>query len=197
MQDTDQAVLGLIERTMLLPDAVTATLAEALQRLRPADGQEAERGRLEGELARVEAELGRLTEAIVAGGPLTALVERLQAGERQLEQLRTELGALVELEHVQRLDLRLVEPKLREVLDDWRAWLAKEQPQPARQILRKLLDGRLRFSPDKDGAGRFYRFEGVGRLEAVLSGALRDQLPKAVVAPTGFEPVFECDRVFA
>ena len=61
-----------------------------------------------------------------------------------------------------------------------------------RQILRKILDGRLKFTPHEKDGERYYTFEGTGRLEPVLAGLVRfeNQLPKALVAPTGFEPVF-------
>ncbi len=44
------------------------------------------------------------------------------------------------------------------------------QPIQARQILKKLLDGRLVFTPSEDGT--VYVFEGRGKLEPVLAGVV-------------------------
>ena len=53
----------------------------------------------------------------------------------------------------------------------------------ARQILRKLLVGRLVVTPDGDQA----EVAGTGTLGNFLSGII---LPKGMASPTGFEPVF-------
>ena len=49
----------------------------------------------------------------------------------------------------------------------------------ARQILRRLLVGRLVFTPREDEAGRYYEFAGKGSISEVLSG---------VVLPKGWWP---------
>ena len=55
----------------------------------------------------------------------------------------------------------------------------------ARQALRALVPQRLVFAPkDLDGE-RVYDFSGVAVLDRLLSGIV---MPKALVAPTGFEP---------
>jgi hypothetical protein len=57
---------------------------------------------------------------------------------------------------------------------------------PARAALQALLRGRLVFSPN--GAG--YHFAGAGTIAPVIAGAV-GAFAKGVVAPTGFEPVFQ------
>ncbi len=76
--------------------------------------------------------------------------------------------------------------ELRANLADWRGLLRQEAPQ-ARPALRALLAGRLVFVPRaSDDGERFYEFSGPGTLGSVVAGLA---LPKAVVAPTGIEPV--------
>jgi hypothetical protein len=111
-------------------------------------------------------------------GALPSLVAQVPEREHQRERLERELAALDQMAHIAHLDLARLEREVHRVLDDWRGLLTKHVAQ-ARQILRKLIDGRLRFRPE----GRGFVFEGTGRLEPILSGTV---LPKAVVAPTGF-----------
>ena len=56
----------------------------------------------------------------------------------------------------------------------------------ARQILAKLLVGRLTFTPRTGAEGRYYEVTGRGRLDPILSTVL--PLPPALVTPAGFEP---------
>ena len=56
---------------------------------------------------------------------------------------------------------------------------------PTRQILRKLFKGdRVAFTPMTDGSESRYEFEGTALLGGLLTGRT-----KALVSPTGFEPV--------
>ena len=87
---------------------------------------------------------------------------------------------------VPRRYLRRVEQDLRAKLADWRGPLSRNVAQ-ARQALRSLVPERLTFTPKNEGGERFYVFEGMAVLDRFLAGIA---LPKALVAPTGFEPVF-------
>ena len=48
----------------------------------------------------------------------------------------------------------------------------------ARQVLRKVLAGRLTFTPRTGRRPAYYEFEGEGRLEPILAGLLLALLPK-------------------
>ena len=63
---------------------------------------------------------------------------------------------------------------------EWQTAL-HENVQQSQQALRKLLAGRLVFTPDRDGG---WSFTAEGRLEAVVAGRLPG-LPTSVVSPTG------------
>lgn len=183
----DRAVLTLIESVVLRPEVIVAAVEEAVARLRPAD-EATERQRLHAELARAEKELDHLTTAIATGGQVATLVAAVRERERQRDHLRQELTALDQLAQVARLDLAQLKQALEAKLAEWRGLLTRHV-QAARQILRKVLDGRLVFTPYKDDGG-YYTFEGVGRLEPILAGTvlLENQLPKALVTPERFDP---------
>ena len=71
------------------------------------------------------------------------------------------------------------------------AWLLRRVAR-ARQILRKLLVGRLTFTPDTDDRGTFFEFKGQGSLGRVLEGLVAQPthfLPvQGIASPWGFEP---------
>ena len=66
-------------------------------------------------------------------------------------------------------------------LDEWRE-IALRHVLSGRQILRKLLDGRLKFTSDNGNCS----FEGAGCLEPLLAAVV---LSQALVALAGFEPL--------
>jgi hypothetical protein len=82
---------------------------------------------------------------------------------------------------------RLEDLARRKVLD-WRKTMRRHVPQ-ARQVLQKMLRGRLTFKPEQRGKQRGYRLTGQGSLMPLLTGMI-PELSQAVASPTGFEPVF-------
>ena len=62
----------------------------------------------------------------------------------------------------------------------------------ARQIFRKLLIGRLTFTPDTDDTGRFFAFKGQDSLGRVLEGLVAQPTHsppvQGISSPWGFEP---------
>src|SRR4029453_10806747 len=57
------------------------------------------------------------------------------------------------------------------LLQEWRGRIGGH-PQQARQILSKLLVGRLTFTPKTENGVAFYEFTGSGALEPILAGVL-------------------------
>jgi hypothetical protein len=86
-------------------------------------------------------------------------VGAVNAREAQLETLRGELRALDQLTQVGQLGRIQLERTARECLTDWQGLLAG-QPVQARQMLRKLLEGRLVFTPMADGTAVEFRGPG-------------------------------------
>ncbi len=107
--------------------------------------------------------------------------------ERQRGGLHERVAALDGLERVASLDVKRIEQDLYARLSDWRELLRRHVFE-ARQMLRKVIVGRLTFTPREDAGARWYEFAGQGTLRNVISGLA---LPKGLVAPTGFEPVFQ------
>ena len=125
---------------------------------------------------------------------MPALVAALQQREQRRQQARTELAALDRMSSRSTdFDAHRVLGDLREHLTDWQGMLHQEAPH-ARQALKALLTGRLAFTPKCQGGERWYEFSGPGTVSKLIEGLV---FPKGVVAPTGFEPVFEPCRAFA
>lgn len=82
MERSDVAVLTSIERDILQPDVIAATLRKAMERLKPqaAAAQDARLG-IEKQLATVERDLVRLTAAVTAGGEQDTLVAAITERE--------------------------------------------------------------------------------------------------------------------
>ena len=188
MRAADEAVLEAIESDVLQPAIVEAAVARALQMLTAPQEVEQRRVHLERALASVQGELARLTSAIAAGGDLPALIAALKARDAERDRLTLDLAAIARRASAPQLDRAQLTAKLRERLEDWRGLVRRHVPQ-ARQILRKLLRGRLVFTPEVRGSCEGYRFTGEGALDRFLSGFLLDA--QAVASPTGFEPVFQ------
>jgi RecC C-terminal domain len=129
------------------------------------------------ELADVEARIRRLTEAIQMGGALAPLVADLKALTSRREHL---VGRLNGERRVGVADLRALEAELRGYLAEWVEMLHRN-PQQSRQMLRKLIDGRIIVHPREESAELEFRCS-LGKLIAGLD------VPKAMVTPAGFEP---------
>jgi hypothetical protein len=182
---TDTAVLAHIEGVLLHPDVIS----EALRRLTEPDPTteppEQQRARLHRDLAQVERELVHFTDAIAAGGKIETVVKAIQLREKRRSELQAMLARLDGLATAP-LDLTALRPKISALLADWRG-LAGRHVGATRQLLRKLLVGRITFTPEREGV---VRFRGEGTLAPII-GLLAIQGVPAGVAPTGFEPVFK------
>lgn len=109
---------------------------------------EAERKQATATLKRIEAELVNLV-ALAASSGSVALLDGIKSRERQKADRQTKLGHLDGLALVPNLDRAALRESLREQLDDWRNLLLAE-PVLARQILRKVLRGKLDFDAGKE-----------------------------------------------
>ncbi len=180
----NRAVLSTIESDILQPGVVEAAIRKAIYQLRPTEG-ESKRDALKADLTVVEAEIAHLTEAIAKGGDIPSLVAAIKEREERRERIEAEIGAAESLERVAQLDLGRIDLDLRDRLTDWQG-LLQRQPVQARQILRKLLVGRLTFTPQEGG---HLRFTGKASLGRVLEGGI---FAKRMVTRAGFEPAAPC-----
>jgi hypothetical protein len=187
----DAAFLDAIRKALddgILRDAVTRAVALQRERQGPARERQAA---FERELLSVEQRIGRLVDAITAGGPIEELVDRLKAerarkaallGERTAVRMRAAEQRPAEL--VARLLARA--SNLRQLLG--------VHVGRTRQLLAVMLSGPVHMLPVVEDGQHGYRFRGRLRLGGILGGILDGEALEtrcAVVAPTGFEPVFQ------
>jgi len=185
MDLTNEAILKTIEQEILHPEVVQRALRRVLGELNaPTDTVVPHRTALQAELAVLEQELARLAAGVAQGGDLTVLLEGIRAREQRRRALQEELAGLEGLRPVSARDLQDIQRDVEGRLTDWRGLLRRQVVQ-SRQILRKLLVGRIVFRQREDGV---YEFSGQASLGRVLAGIV---CTKAGVAPTGFEPVFQ------
>jgi chromosome segregation ATPase len=113
-------------------------------------------------MRRLDGELRRLADVIATGGrDLSRLTAAVRERERERLRLQARVAELATRSQLARLDRARLNKDLRERLTDWQG-LIQQQPQQARQGLRKLLEGRLVFAPTADGTA--VEFTGQGCL---------------------------------
>jgi DNA invertase Pin-like site-specific DNA recombinase len=185
MEAADQLVFDAITEDVLNPEVIEHAVSHAVARvLEETSGGHSRRDDIEAALRRVNEERDRLVGAIAAGGNLDALVGALQERERQRADLQRELTELTTLTRTN-IDRRGVERAVRERLAEWQAVLGRQTVQ-ARQIVTKLLDGKVTLTPttDADGAPA-YEVRATFTLGRFFQGILG---PRAMASPTATEP---------
>ncbi len=186
LDEANASVLRQIESDVLHPDVVMEAVRQAVDRLRPSQGElEAKRKALIAEVETIDAELARLADAIAAGGNLPALLDAVRERERQKQRLSRSLDDLTGMRQIGQVDQRRLEKDLRARLANWQGLLQQHVPQ-ARQILKRLLVGRLVFTPRTNGVERLCEFKGESPIGKILEGLV---VTKPLASPTGFEPV--------
>jgi hypothetical protein len=180
----DRAVLTAIREVLeerVLEQAVTRTM----ERLRAARaGDVGGRAALERELGAVEASMANLGEAVKRGRATDSLLELLEAEHAKRAGLRDQLALFDQRAEMAGQDQRALVKDLRARVGDLEGLLGRQVTQ-TRQILRKLLVGRLVCQPFDDGRRRGYRFTGTVSYERMLPA---EAIPRYVVTPAGFEP---------
>jgi site-specific DNA recombinase len=185
MDRANEEVLAVLERDVLYPDVTKAVVRKALEKFKASEHEWKERRQtLLKQISAVDAESKRLVLAVSAGGDIPALVEALKASHERKDVLLSELATVNTYQHSE-ADYDELEKELQAHFESsWKTILTRQVGQ-TRQILRKLFNGdRLPFTPAKDGAGSRYEFKGTASIGRLVTGHA-----KALVSPTGFEPV--------
>ena len=192
MRSADAAVTETLLEELLTPDRLADVVRRLLARAQAErDTPDTTRVDVERQLAQVETALDRLTAAVAAGGDVPALVEAIKTQDvrrRTLQQRLEELQrAPVAFDHQ-------LERRLRVAVTEWRAVLGRQVGQ-ARQIVTKLLAGRLTFVPERRNGRCGFRFQATGTVEKLIAGVVPGQLSTlhTVASPTGsvsYQPVF-------
>jgi hypothetical protein len=181
-------VLRALEATCLTPNAVTAIVHKAIVMMRPADGTAVpRRAALRADLAVIEARIAELIAAVGRAPDLDSLLAALRTQEQCRAALRAELNTLDGLERVGTLDPAAVTPIILEKLGGFTGLLTRRVDE-ARAILRRLLQGRIRFVPQPDGV---MEFVGYASLEPLFTGTVAIDVGKAAQSSRGHEPL--CD----
>src|SRR6266851_1058996 len=164
-------LVAQLRSDVLSPAVLDAVLDRALE-LERSPEQPDRRVALADELARLEREIARYTDAVAQGGSLPSILTALHEREGR----RQELHAQLEYQDglglaVRAFDQKAVRRELRELLTDWQGLLEGE-PAQARQILRKLLEGRVVMQPRADSTGRFYDWTATATYGRILTGVV-------------------------
>jgi hypothetical protein len=178
--DADDAVLEKVGH-LLTPDVVDRIVEETLARY-TASGAAERQHHLERERQVVQDELARLVTAVAAGGAeLQALTAAIRQREWRCQEIDEELARLrFRNKAVDRLGF---DTALRARMKEWRTLLRKRHEQ-GRQVLQKLVVGRLVFTPQPDG---MIAFRGHGTLKGLLFdgqiAALRRAANSGMISP--------------
>lgn len=174
----NDAVLRTIGGDVLRPAVVNAVIAGVLDAQRPeVFAHDLEQRRRE--LAELDAEIARLTDAVAAGGRLPGLLAGLQAREQRRNDMNSQIAALAATAPFH-ADRRAIQRHVREQVAAWRALLTTEI-NDGRELLRQVLAGPLRFTPAAD---KSYQFEGEAAIGRMLAGALGSAT--ILASPAGF-----------
>jgi len=166
-----------------------AEVIEAARTMHAAIAQPERPTQLRRELATIERELSRLTDAVAGGaGAIPVLVERMQQAETkrravvaELQQVRQRRPAPV---------WRDIEKRLRTTFADWQARLRKDVA-GARELLRQALTGPIRFTPAVERGYHVIRFEGRVCLRAAFGEDVVMNLASLTGNQIDYTPVFQ------
>jgi len=189
MDEADALLLATLKRDVmeasLIDGIVEQTLRDWRASTRPLEGQ---REDLEQRLGEIAGELRNLTDALAAGAPVSSVQDAIRARERERRELQ---GQLEHVDGLSRADADGAELSrtLHARLTNWQGLLDRE-PLQARQILRKLVPGRLEFVPGA-GCGRSVLHD--PRPGLVLEAAGRDCGQQFGRAHGGDRPNIRCE----
>ena len=186
MEAANEAVLKVLEKDVLHPDMTDAVVRKAVDKFRASQQQKKKYLQQYYErIAQADAELHRLVAAISVGGDIPALVEAVKEGNDRRAALSADLTELDTTQELDQTDYDQLEQELRgHFKKSWQTILSRQVDQ-TRQILHKLFNGdRLPFIPMTNQSGAHYEFKGTASIGRLLVGRA-----KALVSPTGFEPV--------
>ena len=187
MEALDQVVLKALSDVLddrLLEQAIDT----ALNKIRAGSDHRLDRETvIKRELDLIDAKQEKIMDGIERGEPGAPLGTRLRATEARKTELIQELANLdMQSKKVATLDEARIKRQLRERASDVKGLLEQNTPQ-ARQMLRKLLEGKLKCTPVKEEGLKGYQISGEGSYHRLLPTSL--VLPTKVASPTGFEPV--------
>jgi site-specific DNA recombinase len=185
MDRANEEVLSVLEHDVLHPNVTKTVVRKAVDKFRASEREWKEcREALHKQISSIDMELGRLVAAISSGGDIPALVAAVKIANDRRTALSQDLAAVDSQQHSD-ADYDQLEKELQAHFEaSWQTILTRQISQ-TRQILRKLLGpDRLPFIPMTNERGSQYEFKGTASIGRLVVGRA-----KALVSPTGFEPV--------
>ena len=167
----DSAILHALN-DVLDERVLEAAVEQALRKLR--EGRAAlpdQRTAILRELSLLESRLTHLVEAIATGDKSKAVFTTLKIEEARKEVLQIQLTELDDLGRIASLDAKRVARDLRERVGDIRSLLGRHVTQ-ARQMLRKVLDGKIRCEPFEENGVRGYRYRATGSYGGLFASGI-------------------------
>ena len=156
-------ITGLLDSRMLA-EAVT----RAAEQLRAGQGElPAQRHALEREIRQAQGRLQRLVNAIATGRATEAVFAELEKEEAKKKAFIAQLANLTTLHRWAELDSTRLEENLSRRMGNMLDLLGQHVPQ-ARQMLRKLIYGRVICTPFDDHRGRGYELAATGTYAGLL-----------------------------
>jgi DNA invertase Pin-like site-specific DNA recombinase len=113
----------------------------------------------------LEREIKNLVNAIAKGSAPEALVRAVKANESRVTNLENEIARLEGIDT--ELDYGKIRPMIEKALVDFREILL-DNPQKARQGIKKLLSGKIEFRPITNNGNRHYHLSGQWSFDSVL-----------------------------
>jgi len=161
-----------------------AAVDRALARLRVGGERHLDRRiQIERDLSILKSRVTRFVDAIGRGDAVDPLLVAMRSDEDRRKVLEVELERLARMEQMATLDSAKVKVDVIARARDIRALLGRHIQQ-ARQMLRRVLVGKIEMKPVVDAGRRGYRFTGALSVERFLTGIALDTRAM-VVAPTG------------
>jgi hypothetical protein len=176
----DEAILSTFEKMIIDPE----TLQRACARVFDDDAHTVQTAAQKAELLKRQGtlveELQRLTDALAAGGDSRSLRAGITLREAEAARIDRELARMARGTATR--SAGAASQLLEELLPEWRAVLRKHAPE-ARQMLRKLLNGRVVVTPEERHEQPGYRVRGVATVEPLLNVVLRSDVAQSAVFP--------------
>lgn len=170
LEAADRVVLNQFERTVLDPAFLQDVCARVLDNPGPAGDGAVLREELVIRKEALETEIGRLTETIAnGGGQSKALLLAVTAREAEIARIDRELTHLA---GAPRVTPERVRKALDKAIADWRATLRKHAAL-TRQLLTKVLQGRVVFVPEKREEQPGYRLRGQAAVAPLITTVLK------------------------
>ncbi|MDE3242652.1 MAG: hypothetical protein KGO52_08060 [Nitrospirota bacterium] len=116
---------------------------------------------IERELSLIETRLHHLVEAVAQGKGTDFVFDSLRSEEARKKALARQLAELNDFENIASLDAKVLARNLQAKIKDVKALLGRHTPQ-ARQILRKLIEGKVICQPVLEGGRPGYQFAATG-----------------------------------